>query len=226
MPVGIEAVFFDMDNTLVDTEWASARALRQIVEELGGSFEQADEDAVVGLPWETIFVNTVEKYRLPLDTEQLKERVLARKALLLAGDPRELPGAVDALRRCAARWPVAVVSGSYRHEVAETIETLGITEDIRFQVANEDCIPGKPQPGPYLLAAQKLGVNPRACLVFEDSEVGVASACDAGMFCVAVEIANTVGLDVSRAHLKIPSLEVVTDAWLDNLDSEIQRRNL
>lgn len=226
MPGGIEAVFFDMDNTLVETEWASARALRLVVEELGGAFEQADEDAVVGLPWATIFAHAIEKYRLPLDTEQLKDRVLRRKALLLADDPHVLPGAVAALRRCAARWPVAVVSGSYRHEVAETVEALEISGDIRFFVANEDCIPGKPAPGPYLLAAQTLGVNPRACLVFEDSEVGVAAACDAGMFCVAVEIANTVGLDISRAHRTIPSLESVTDIWLDNLDREIQRRNL
>jgi HAD superfamily hydrolase (TIGR01509 family) len=221
----IHAVFFDMDNTLVETEWAAARAVRQVVESYGGVFESADEEAIIGLPWATIFENTIKKYGLPLDTNELKRQVLERKVHLMANDPHELPGGVDALRRCSTRWPVAVVSGSYREEVRDTIAALGLDPYIRFFVSNEDCIPGKPDPGPYLLAASRLNIAPENCLVFEDSEVGIQAARSAGMFCVAVEIANTVGLDLSGADLRIPTLETVTDTWLDSVVAGLKGAN-
>lgn len=220
----LEAVFFDMDNTLVDTEWAAARAVRLAVESFNGSFDPGDEAGVIGLPWSTIFDSVISKYELPIDREDFKNLVLATKAKLMADDPRILPGAIEAVKTCAARWPVAVVSGSYRHEVAETLELIKLESLIRFFISNEDVDPGKPHPGPFLEASRRLGVEPANCLVFEDSEVGIAAAKAAGMICIAVEIANYGDLDLSAADRLIPSLEVVTDEWLDKLESEMYSR--
>jgi len=219
----IDAVFFDMDNTLVDTEWAAAKAVKEVVESYGKQFDKEDEKAVIGLPWRTIFDNTIEKYQLPLKRLELKDKVIARKSGILKNSTRqELPGAVKALRLCASRYPVAVVSGSYRKEIEDTVKCLQIDKVIRFFVSNEDVVPGKPAPGPYLEAARRLNVNPEKCLVFEDSVVGIESAKTAGMTCIAVEYANEADFDLSNADSVIESLETVTDIWLDKLENKMR----
>ena len=202
----IEAVFFDLDNTLVRTEWAAGVAVRHVVERYGRVFEKQDEDAVIGLPWETIFDNTLRKYGLPLDRSRLKALVLEEKRKLLGEQTHALPGAVEAVVRCARRWPVAVVSGSYRGEVEEALQSLHVLGLLRFFLSNDDVVPGKPDPAPYREAARRLGAEPRRCVVFEDSEMGLASAVAAGMYAVAVEFANDAGLCLDAATERIPSL--------------------
>lgn len=220
----IEAVFFDMDNTLVDTEWAAAKAVRLVVESFDRVFDSEDEEAVIGLPWRTIFDNTIEKYKLEITRPQLKDLVINKKAEILANSTRhELPGAVNALRLCKKHYPVAIVSGSYRKEIQDTIDSLNIADDIQFFVANEDVVPGKPAPGPYLEAARRLGVNPENCLVFEDSVVGIDSAKSAGMTCVAVEFANEAHFDLGKADIIIKSLETVTEQWLSDLEKTLEK---
>jgi len=213
----IQAVFFDMDNTLVDTEWAAGRAVRLVIESFGIVCDPADELAVIGIPWETIFTNYPKKYRIPLSYDEFKDKVLDTKAAILGQVTHELPGATEALRRCAKRYPVAVVSGSYRHEVQATLSALKVLDFVRFFIANEDSMPGKPDPKPYLLAAERLNVDPKRCVVFEDSEVGVKAARSAGMFVIAVLASNPAGFALEQAHERIPSLEIVDDAWLDTL---------
>jgi len=217
----IDAVFFDMDNTLVHTEWAAARAVRHVVESFGKRFEKADEDAVIGLPWETIFDNAIARYGVPLARDALRRRILDEKALILGDDPHALPGAVKALRRCAARWPVAVVSGSYREEVAATLAALGVAGSVRFFIANEDIVNGKPEPDPYLEAARRLKARPAHCVVFEDSEVGTQAARRAGMYVVAVLAAPDAAQTLDAAHDRLASLEAVDEAWLDALAARI-----
>ncbi len=213
----LEAVFFDMDNTLVNSEWAAARAVRNALARYGRELSKADEEAVIGLPWETIFANTVRDYSLPIGIERLRDEILAEKAAILEGNLTALPGAVEAVKLCAQHWPVAVVSGSYRREIDETLSQIGVQEWVRFFVANDDISPGKPAPDPYLEAARQLGVDPTRCLVFEDSEMGVCSAKAAGMTCVAVAYANETGMDLGGADLVIPSLETVTNEWLETM---------
>lgn len=217
----IEAVFFDMDNTLVETEWAAALATKHAVEAYGRPYDDGDMEGVVGKPWNIIFRESIEKYRLPVDEETFKEEVLAEKDRLLKDKIKGLPGATDAVRRAARRWPVAVVSGSFNHEVEETLASLGILEHIRFFLCNEDISPGKPDPAPYLEAARRLDVSPPNCVVFEDSNVGVRSAVAAGMYCILVAEAAEAGLDEGGLREKIPTLEIVTDAWFDKLEQRV-----
>jgi len=217
----IKAVFFDMDNTLVETEWAAAKAVGIVVNSFGKTFSKADEDAVVGRPWESIFQNVLDTYALPINKDELKRRILDKKDELMADNPHTLPGAIEAVKLCASRYPTAIVSGSFRHEVEKTASDLGLNNVIRFIVANEDCQPGKPNPGPFLLAAEKLGIDPAQCVVFEDSIVGIEAANSAGMHSVAVEVANKLNFDLSHAKTHIHTLETVTSNWLDALETTI-----
>lgn len=208
-----QAFFFDMDDTLVDSEWASALAVERAVADFGQTLSAADKEAVIGLPWDTIFDNTLRDYAIPLSRAEFKALVLSKKAALLKDGLREVPGAVAAVKRCAARAPVAVVSGSFRFEVQETMRLLGLDELLALVVTNEDCRPGKPDPGPYLLAAQTLGVDPRRCIVFEDSAIGLSAARAAGMLAVEVTALHRAPLPENLAHLRIRDFHEVDEEW-------------
>lgn len=210
----ISAFFFDMDNTLVATEWAAAAAVKRVVESYGHRFSAKDEADVIGLPWEAIFDNALAAYPMPLTKPELKARVLAEKAALLGAGPREIPGAVAAVKRCARLAPVAVVSGSFRGEVEETLRRLGILDDLAFFLANEDCLIGKPAPDPYLRAAARLGADPTRAVVFEDSTAGLTSARRAGMIAVAITSEPDPSRDLSPAHRVLTDFTAVDEAWL------------
>ena len=86
--------------------------------------------------------------------------------------------------------PVAIVSGSSRAEIKEALVELGFESQLAFYMGAEDYPEGKPAPDGYLKAARRLNVEPKDCLVFEDSEAGIASARNAGMRVVATSAAN------------------------------------
>ena len=112
---------------------------------------------------------------------------------------------VDLLRTLAADYPVCIVSGSTRADLVAGIRHLGVGACLEFYLAAEDYFFGKPDPGCFLMAAEKLKVPPAECLVFEDSAVGVRGAKRAGMACVALRRPGTPAQDLSAAD------EVVDD---------------
>ena len=115
--------------------------------------------------------------------------------------------------------PIAIVSGSNRAEIAEALELLGFGHHLRMYLGAEDYPRGKPAPDGYLSAAKQLAVGPDQCLVFEDSEAGIASALAAGMRVVATSAANRpVGSsghqDQRRAHRVVPNLHGIDRSFL------------
>ncbi len=211
----IQAVFFDMDGTLVDSEAAATEATRLAVADFGATLSKADERAVIGLPWTSILDRCILNYSLPVTPEALMLEIKRHKWEILDGTMKVMPGAVEAVRLCAERVPVAIVSGSYREEVEQVITLLGIGDEIRFIVGAEDVIPGKPYPGPFIKASGLAGVPEKNCLVFEDSAMGTQAARRAGMYVVGVEAADYEEMDLSMAHELLSSLESVTSDWLD-----------
>jgi beta-phosphoglucomutase len=91
-----------------------------------------------------------------------------------------------AVRYAAARVPVAIVSGAFRAEIEPVVEAAGIARELTTIVAADDVEHGKPNPEGYLLAIERLGVDARAAVAFEDTEAGIASAKAAGLRCLAV----------------------------------------
>ena len=103
-----------------------------------------------------------------------------------ADGPPWLPGAIDAVRRIAAVWPLAIASSSNRELIDVVVEAGGIASLFRATVSSEEVPRGKPAPDVYLEAARRLGVDPRHCAAIEDSHNGIRSAKAAGMRCIAV----------------------------------------
>ena len=117
------------------------------------------------------------------------DEVHAQKEALymeLVGELKAVPEVLEHVLEGHGRIPMAVVSGSTRESVVRSLETLGILEKFDVLVCAGDYKRGKPDPEPFLMAAEKLGVSPGDCLVFEDTEMGIAAATAAGMASVKI----------------------------------------
>jgi HAD superfamily hydrolase (TIGR01509 family) len=134
--------------------------------------------------------------------------------LLERQPPRPMPGLRPALARLAgAGLQLAVASSGTRGYVAYVLDRLGVAGAFAAVVSGEEVADGKPDPGVYLLAAERLGADPAACVAVEDAPHGIAAARAAGMRVVAVPHARTETLDLSQADVIVADLEAAAD-WI------------
>jgi HAD superfamily hydrolase (TIGR01509 family) len=115
-------------------------------------------------------------------TAAIVERMVAR----YGEAPPLIPGSVDAVRRIAARWPVAIASSSNPELIELVVRAAGLGDVFEIAVSSQEVPRGKPAPDVYLEAARRLGVEPTRCGAVEDSHNGIRAAKAAGMFVVAV----------------------------------------
>jgi HAD superfamily hydrolase (TIGR01509 family) len=182
----IEAVVFDLDGVLLDTEELWDEARRQIAEERGGRWRPDAQRAMMGMSspeWSRYMHDVIG---LPDPPERISEQVVERLAELYR---RELPlvdGAIEAVRRIGARWPLGIASSSNRPLIDLFLELTGTRDLFPATVSSEEVAHGKPAPDVYLEAARRLDVAPDRCAAIEDSENGIRSASAAGMLVVAI----------------------------------------
>ena len=184
---GFEAVIFDLDGVLVDSEiwWDEVRA--DLARAHGQAWTLEHRRAVMGAnspTWARIIRDEVP---IDLPADEIERLVVAAMVAryLTRGTP-EIPGAAATVRRVAARLPVAVASSAHMDVIRAAISGLGL-DGVFGAVASSDEVPlGKPSPDVYRLAARRLGVDPGRCLVVEDSLNGVRAGKAAGMAVVLV----------------------------------------
>ena len=182
----IEAVVFDLDGVLLDTEELWDEARRQIAEERGGRWRPDAQRAMMGMSspeWSRYMYDVIG---VPDPPERISEEVVERLAELYR---RELPlvdGAIEAVRRIGARWPLGIASSSNRPLIDLFLELTRTRELFRATVSSEEVARGKPAPDVYLEAARRLQVEPERCAAIEDSENGIRSAAAAGMYVAAI----------------------------------------
>jgi HAD superfamily hydrolase (TIGR01509 family) len=213
----LEAVLFDLDGTLVDSERDNVESVVLAVRAWGVELDAEEKRFVVGHSWNEIHRRIAERHGLAVSMDELIAAAVEAKRGMAGGGPRALPGAVEAVHRCGRRAPLAVVSGSSRVEVNEAIDGLGLRAQFRFLLAAEDYGRGKPDPEPYRTAMERLGARPDRCIVIEDAQPGVLSARAAGARVVGVSAGNFVGYDLSAADVVVATLDDVTDALCDRL---------
>lgn len=181
-----QAVIFDMDGTLTDTEALWDEVRRELAAADGVEWTDDATAAVMGMStkeWSAYMAS----HGVGATPEQAAERTIGALLERYRHDLPALPGAADAVRRMAARWPLGVASSSPRVLIERGLESLGVRELITaVRSTEEGPARGKPAPDAYLWVAEQLGAEPARTVVVEDSGTGILAGLNAGMALVAV----------------------------------------
>ena len=183
---GIEAVVFDMDGVLVDTEHLWDEVREELTDEWGGRYTPEAQQAMMGMSpreWSRYLHEVVGLREQP---EAINGEVVRRMLARYEVDLPVVPGAVDAVRRLAdAGFRLALASSSNRELIDNVLRRIELSALFEVTVSSEEVERGKPAPDVYLEAARRLGVEPRRCVAVEDSASGIRSAHAAGMRVIA-----------------------------------------
>jgi len=215
----IEAVVFDLDGILIHSEevWDTVR--QRFVRERGGRYDDEVQRAMMGMSSAEWSRYLHEHAGVPDSPEEINAEVVRR---MLDAYRDELPlidGAVDAVHRLEARWPLGLASSSNRPLIDAVLELAGLTASFRVTVSSEEVARGKPAPDVYLEAARRLGVFPESCAAIEDSHSGIAAAQAAGMRVVAIPNPSYPPGDdaLARADVVLGSIAELTDPAVEAL---------
>ncbi len=179
------AYLFDCDGTIVDSMPLHYIAWTKALSEWGGTFDEKLFYAWGGKPTREIIadLNKMQGLAMPVDTVAVRKEDIY---FSLLPQLQAVPEVLEHIDAQYGRIPFAVVSGSERESVEKSLATVGLLDRFPILVGHEDYTRSKPAPDAFLVAAERLGVAPHECLVFEDTDMGIAGAKAAGMATVRV----------------------------------------
>jgi HAD superfamily hydrolase (TIGR01509 family) len=182
----IEAVIFDLDGILIDSEHVWDEVRRELAEERGGRWSDTASRDMMGmssLEWSRYMRDEVGLDESP---EKISAEVVRRLEARYRRKLPLIPGSEEALERLSERWPLGLASSSNRELIDLVLEESGLVRFFRATVSSEEVPRGKPAPDVYLEAARQLGAEPTRCAAVEDSENGIHAAKAAGMRTIAI----------------------------------------
>jgi HAD superfamily hydrolase (TIGR01509 family) len=207
----IDAILWDNDGVLVDTEGLYFRATRETLARAGAKLSREqfiDFSLRRGQNvWEVLLPKLA-----PADIAALRRERYLLFSELLGVEPSVIPGALEAVRATRARFRMAVVTSSHREHFDLAHRHSGMTEMFETIVAREDYRDSKPDPAPYLTALARLGLAAERCIAIEDSERGLAAAIAAGVRCVVIPNELTRAGDFRQAAAILDSIAEVPAA--------------
>ena len=208
----IEAVVFDLDGVLIQTEEIWDKVREGLARARGGRYGEEEQRAMMGMSspeWSRYMHEHVGLSESP-------DEIAAEVVDLMAARYREqlplVPGAVEAVERLAVRWPLGLASSSNRPLIDLALKLSGLDRLIRASVSSEEVARGKPAPDVYLETCRRLGVEPTRAAAVEDSHAGIGSAKAAGMRVLAIpNPASPPGDEaLAGADLVLPSIDALT----------------
>lgn len=186
----LQAIVFDFDGVLADSEPLHLRALQGMLAPLGVALTAEDYyEKYVGYDDAGVFRLLEAEHGWVLDEAKVGALIAQKSAIfdeLIARDDVLFPGAIGCLDRLAAKYPLGIASGALRHEIEHILRRHRLEDRFRFIVASGDTVRGKPAPDPYVRAAELHGVPPASCLAIEDSRWGIEAAKGAGLTCIGI----------------------------------------
>jgi HAD superfamily hydrolase (TIGR01509 family) len=182
----VEAVVFDLDGVLIDSEAAWDAARRALVAERGGTWREEATRAMMGMSAPEWSRYLVEELGVPVAPAEVDGAVVDALLRGYAGRLPLLPGAVEAVERMAAAAPLGLASSSNRRVIDLVLAEMGVAGRFAATVSSEEVARGKPAPDVYTEAVRRLGAQARGCVAIEDSENGIRSAAAAGLRVIAV----------------------------------------
>lgn len=200
----IKAVIFDFDGTLVDSEWAYALTDIEFVKAIGGDETHLDHDKYVGVGVEAFVSHFMDKLGIDHSREQELIELNNKLFLDIAGDEiKAFPKMLSLITELYKRdIPMGIASGSSQWILDVISSKCGIDKHIDNIYSSQLTEHEKPAPDIYLYTAEKLGIAPQECLVFEDSETGVKSAVRAGMHVVWFDNLDSKNIELKKKVFK------------------------
>jgi HAD superfamily hydrolase (TIGR01509 family) len=184
--VSVEAVVFDLDGVLVDSEQLWDEARQDLAAEHGIAWPGEASRAMMGMSSKEWPRYMADEVGVPLSPGAVNEEVVSRMLRGYEDHLPLLPGAREAVERLAGRWPLGLASSSNREIIDVVLGEMGVAGLFRATVSSEEVGRGKPAPDVYVEAARRLGVDAAACVAVEDSHNGILSAKAAGMRAIAI----------------------------------------
>lgn len=181
----IEAVVFDMDGVLVDSEVLWRQTREEFARDIGQVWSQEDQVSTMGCStpaWSRIMV---ERMKLDMTPEEIAREIKGRLILKYEASLPIRPGAIEAVKLSASRYRVALASGSPNELIDWIMDHTGLAGVFEATMYGDDVTHGKPHPEIYLKVLAKLGVEPANAVGIEDSSNGIKALRAAGMHVIA-----------------------------------------
>jgi len=212
----MDAVLFDMDGVLVDSEPLHFASDRELLSRLGIEVPEGYLDAFVGVTNPEMWKAISDEFGIRKDLDEILNAQLSLKLKLLKkGTYRAIDGIPALLAELRKkRIPVGVASSSSAIFIKEVLKRIDVVKYVDAYVSGESVACGKPEPDVFLKAAELLGADPAKCAVIEDSRNGVIAAKRAGMKCVGFRNPGSGDQDLSKADLVIESISSIDAARL------------
>ncbi|MEV0425334.1 HAD family phosphatase [Micromonospora sp. NPDC050495] len=182
----VDAVLFDLDGVLVDSEPVWEEVRRAYVAAHGGTWQPDTQRRLMGMSTAEWAAYLSGELGVDRSAEQVAAEVVAEMTRRYAQRVPLIDDADVVVRRMAARWPLGLASSSPTRLIAAALDAMGLTDAFGATLSTEETARGKPAPDVWLAVAARLGVDPARCVAIEDSSNGVRSAAAAGMRVVAV----------------------------------------
>ncbi len=213
----IAAVIWDMDGVLADTAPHHLLAWQETFAKRGINFTEADFKRGFGIRNDAIIKNTLGEQVTPEEIEAIAREKEATFRRIIGKDIKPLPGALELVKALdEGGIRMAIASSTTIENIHLIVGSLGIADYFKAVITGHDVTEGKPSPQVFLLAAQRIGAEPKNCIVIEDAVAGVKAAKSAGMYCVAVSNSHPQE-KLKQADLIVASLEMVTVKDLEKL---------
>ncbi|GAA5062060.1 HAD family hydrolase [Nocardia callitridis] len=184
--MSVVAVVFDMDGVLVDSEPVWERVRRAYVADRGGQWKDDTQRRLMGMSTKEWSEYLSGELGVDASPETVAREVIEQMAAHYDRELPLLPGAVAAVRRISARWPLAVASSSPRALIDVVLRDADLVDSFTVTLSTEEVQHGKPSPEVYLAAAEALGHGPESCAAVEDSSNGIRAAHGAGLLVIGI----------------------------------------
>ena len=182
----IDAVVFDLDGVIIDSEQLWDEVREGLARERGGRWSEQAQAHMMGMSSTEWSRYMHEMVGLAEPPDEINLEVVRRMLVRYSEHLPLIDGAVEAVKRVSAHWPLGVASSSNRELIDQVLELSGLAPYFKVTVSSEEVERGKPAPDVYLEAAHRLGFEPARSAAIEDSANGIRSAHAAGMHVVAI----------------------------------------
>ncbi|WP_159721380.1 HAD family hydrolase [Enterococcus sp. CSURQ0835] len=217
----LQAIIFDMDGVLVDSEYTYFQSKSAILAAAGHPVTETYHYQFMGTTGEYMWQQMKTEFALPESVAHYVQQMnQARQTLVAENGVKAIEGAPALVKRLAKRFPLAVASSSAKTEIEENLAALGLREAFSVVLSSEEVPHSKPAPDVYLEAAARLQVKPENCLGIEDTQNGSLAVKRAGMVCLGYANPSYPTQDLSNADAVLTSFHEVGAAEIEMIFKE------